>query len=135
MPDGPPAAGATYFGHDPLWPRHLFWPRSHRLWPRSILGIFEGDEGEERGRAREWEGPKGERGAEGVEAQTQKKCGGPNSGGPKFGSSKGGGPDGWGPKISRFFSFSRSHVQSFLPSLKVFSWNFGDARLGSLVVV
>ena len=50
-----PLHGATYFGHDLLWPRpplattyfghDLFWPRFHRLWPRSIVGIFQGEEG------------------------------------------------------------------------------------------
>ena len=29
------------------------WPRSHRLWPRSVVGIFEGEEREGRGRAEE----------------------------------------------------------------------------------
>ena len=29
------------------------------------------------------------------------------------------------PKISLFFSLSRRKIRSFLPSLGVFSWNFG----------
>ena len=32
---------------------------------------------------------------------------------------------GGGPKISRFFPLSRHKIRSFLPSLGVFSWNFG----------
>ena len=36
----------TYFGHD------LLWPRSHRLWPRSVFGIFETEEGKKEGARR-----------------------------------------------------------------------------------
>ena len=60
--------------------------------------------------------------------------GGPNPekvGPRRVGVRRGGGPEGWGPeafcaqKISRFFSLSRRKIRSFLPSLGVFSWNFG----------
>ena len=54
-----------------------------------------------------------------VGGPTQKKWG------PKGGGSKGGGSKGGGPEISRFFSLSRRKIRSFLPSLGVFSWNFG----------
>ena len=60
-------------------------------------------------------------------------------GAPKGGAPKGGGPNpekvearrvgarrSGGPKISLFFfSLSRHNIRSFLPSLGVFSWNFG----------
>ena len=52
-------------------------------------------------------------------AQTQKKSG------PQGGAPKGGAPKGGLPKISRFFSLSRHKIRSFLPSLEVYSWNFG----------
>ena len=41
------------------------------------------------------------------------------------------GPEGWGPggweaqNFALFFSLSRRKIRSFLPSLGVFSWNFG----------
>ena len=86
--------GATYFGHD-------------RLWPQSIVGIFEGEEGWGRGKG----GAKGEEGVEGVGAQTQKKGGGPKGGGPKWE------PEGWGAQNLVFFSLSRCKIRSFLSSL------------------
>ena len=44
----------------------------------------------------------------------------------RVGGPEGWGPEGWGPKISRFFfSLSRRKIRSFLPSLGVFSLNFG----------
>ena len=61
-------------------------------------------------------------GARRVGARTQKKWG------PEGWGLEGWGPEGWepeGPKISRFFSLSRHEIHSFLPSLGVFSWNFG----------
>ena len=58
-------------------------------------------------------GPEGW-GPEGWGGPTQKKWG-----------PEGWGPEGWGPKISLFFSLSRRKIRSFLPSLGVFSWNFG----------
>ena len=99
----------------------------------------------------------GERGPEGVGAQTQKKCGGPEGWG-----RNGGDPKGWEPeprkrvgrpKISRFFfpspaphfhsffslsgdvlvsffSLSRCLFVSFFLSLDVFSWNFGRVLVG-----
>ena len=95
--------GTTYFGHD------LFWPRSHRLWPRSVLGIYEGEEG--RGRAREWGGRGGKVGV------VRNRGGNPNSEkgwGPEVRGLKGGGPKG------AFLSFFLPHPFSFLFSL---SWD------------
>ena len=85
-----PCLATTYFGHD------LFWPRSHRLWPRSIVGIFEGRGGVGRGNG----GPRGRReGAEGVGTQTPKKGGGKKGGGPKgWGPERVEAPKGWGAK-------------------------------------
>ena len=70
-----PQEGVTYFGHDRFlankfsrFGHDLLWARptlattcfGHGLtdfWPRSVLGIYEGEEGEEgSGRAREWGG-------------------------------------------------------------------------------
>ena len=56
------------------------------------------------------------------------KGGAPKGGAPKGGGSKGGGPKGGGPKISRFYFPVRRKIRSFLPSLGVFSWNFGGVR-------
>ena len=64
-------------------------------------------------------------GARRVGAPTQKKWG-PEGWGLEGWGPKGGAPQGEGPKISRFFfSLSRHSFHSFLPSLGVFSWNFG----------
>ena len=117
-----PTVATTYFGHDRLW------PRSHRLWPRSVLGIFEGEEEEERGRARKWGqgwgaegwGPNAEKvwarrvgsgESKRVGAQTQKKGGGKKVG---------------GPNISRFFFLLPSPSSFFFLSLSpgVFSCLF-----------
>ena len=47
-------------------------------------------------------------------------------GGWKGGATMGGRPKGWGgPKFRAFFPLSRRKIRSFLPSLGVFSWNFG----------
>ena len=55
-------------GRDLLWPRptlaNSFLLNFGHVWPRSILGIFEGEEEEGRGRAREWEGGCREEGGE-----------------------------------------------------------------------
>ena len=102
-----PSLATTHFGHD------LLWPRSHRLFPRSVLGICEGEDGEWKGRARKW----GRWGAEGVGTQTQKKCGG----------QKGGSFEGWGaqtfalffllpPPIFILFSISGDLLVSFFLS-------------------
>ena len=61
-------------------------------------------------------GPEGW-GPEGVGAR---RVGGPKGGGPKVGARRVG-----GPKFRAFFSLSRRKIRSFLPSLGVFSWNFG----------
>ena len=59
------------------------------------------------------------------------KGGGPKGGGPKGGARRVGGPKGGGPKgggaqnFAFFFSPATKFVLSFLPSLVVFSWNFG----------
>ena len=122
----------AYFGHD------LFWPRPHQL-SRSVLGIFEGEKGKERGRD-ETLGP------ERVKARTQIKGGG----------KKGGGPAGLGARMAEgakfrvFFAFSHpififfslsgdllvsfflspGLFVSFFVSLGVFSWNFGGVLVG-----
>ena len=61
---------------------------------------------EGQGRWELWCGPKGGGGAQGWEPEV-------------------GGPKGGGPKFRAFFSLSRRKIRSFLPSLGVFSWNFG----------
>ena len=72
--------------------------------------------GEERRRAREWRGSP--RGREGAKGPKHRKSVGARV--------KGGGPRRVGrPKFRAFFSFSRSHFQTFFLSLEVFSWNFG----------
>ena len=69
-----PTLATTYFGHDRLL------PRSHRLWPRSVFGIFEAEEemggrgrsgGSKGGGVEGWEDPNPEKGwgPEGWEAQ------------------------------------------------------------------
>ena len=128
------ALATTYFCHD------LFWPWSHRLWPRSILGIFEG-EGEGRvgrgnGRgAQGWGGrkvgPEGE-GAKGVEISKPREGLGARRVGPKHRKSVGdrrvvfflGGPKGGGPNFRVFFLLPPP-FRSFRVSLGVFSWPQG----------
>ena len=52
------------------------------------------------------------------------------SGGQRGGVPKGGVPKGGGAQNFAFFSLSHSHFRSFLPSLGVLSWNFGDVFEG-----
>ena len=78
-----PTQETTYFGHD-------LWPRSHRLWPWSVFGIFEGEEGggeDGEGRVKRSGGEDVEArrvGARRVGAKPRKRVGARRVGGPKF---------------------------------------------------
>ena len=143
-----PTLAPTHFGHD------LLWPRSHRFWPRSVLGIFEADEGRGRG-AREWGG--GPRlGGRRRGTQKQKKGLSAELWGPEWLVSQrvGGekakwwgpkprkkvearrvgarrveerwGPEGWGVQFFALFSFSRTHVHSCFSLRRVFTCLFSS---------
>ena len=116
--------GATYFGHDRLWPttfptlattyfgHDLFWPRPVLATVSPTLatinfGIFEGEEGRG-GVGRGNGGEKGQGGRRGGDPNTEKVCW-PEGWGPK--TVKGWGPEEW--EFLVFFSFSRSHFHFF----------------------
>ena len=96
-------------------PKHRKSVGARRVWA----------EGGPQGWGPEGWGPKGERrvGPRKGGARTQKKGRG----------QEGWGPEEWGAKISRFFSFSRLHVHSFLLSLGIFSCLFFSLRVSSRV--
>ena len=113
-----PCLATTYFGHDLLWPRPCL---ATTYFGHDLTDFGHGQFGAfsrvKRGRggvgAREWGGPRGEA-AEGVGAQTQKKCGGKKGGGPKGGGpnpEKGWGQEVWGSRV--FFSLSGCLLVSF----------------------